>query len=558
MASIFNLFKSNKAVEAAPEEKRTYTMAGPVVMDWDSSFAQGKNYDKLSVIYACVNLLASTIASLPIQLNQKLDKGYKEAVDHPYFSLLTKSPNGFQTAYSFWHWVLVNLNITGNAYVQKVRNNAGYVIELIPLNANNVEVCIDSEGIPFYNVNITTVDGKSVYQRYENDQILHFKNYSRNGLYGISPIDTFKTLFDGYSELETAGTAISKNASKPNGIVYYPQNMGEDALEKLKSGWKSGFNSGNSGKTAFLPNQIKIEGTPAGLTAEQIQYIEQKKFTAQRIAADIYRVPLHMLGLTGAPTYASVEQQAIEFVTYTITPIVTNLEQQIQKQMLDDADDVYINFNVNGLLRGDIKTRIEFYRFGIEHGILTPNDVHDQEGTGIVIDDAKGGNSYVRPLNFAVVGAAPVVAQQAPAPVSASIETKSCPIETQDIAANLANRTKAVNVAHYGPANPQLPNEEFWIAKAKLFNTSVDEAKSMRCSNCAAFNISKRMKDCINTGIGADSNEVEAQVGGLGYCELFDFKCAGARTCDAWLTGGPITDENASSLIQSEKSGSIL
>jgi HK97 family phage portal protein len=556
MASIFDFFKNNKAVEPAITEQRTDTIPGQVVMDWDSAFAQGKNYDKLSVIYGCVNLRASTVASLPIQFNKKIDKGYEAAKDHPYYDLITKSPNNFQTPYTFWHWVMVQLDTFGNAYIQKVRNNAGLVIELIPLNAYTVEVRVDENGLPFYKVNMTQADGSSYYKQYENDQIIHFKGYSRNGIYGLSPVDTFRSLYDGYGELETAGTAISKNAAKPSGIVYYPQNMGEDALEKLKAGWKQGFSGTSSGKSAFIPNTIKVEGSPVGLSADQIQYIEQKKFSAQRIASDIFRVPLHMLGLSTSPTFASVEQSSIEWVSYTITPIVTNLEQQLQKQLLDNDDEYYVNFNVNGLLRGDIKTRIEFYRFGIEHGILTPNDVHEQEGTGITIPEEKGGNSYIRPLNFAVVGT-PVAAPVALAQTTGSIETNSCPIETQDIAANLANRLKAVNVAHYGPANPQMPNAEFWAAKAKLFNTSVDEAKSMKCGNCAAFNVSKRMKDCINTGIGADSNEVEAQVGGLGYCELFDFKCAAARTCDAWLTGGPITDENTSALLQNENSGSI-
>jgi capsid protein len=125
----------------------------------------------------------------------------------------------------------------------------------------------------------------------------------------------------------------------------------------------------------------------------------------------------------------------------------------------------------------------------------------------------------------------------------AMAEGDQCPVETQDIKANLENRQKAVNVAHYGPANPQLPNADYWTAKAAQFKTSIDEAKTMRCGNCAAFNVSPRIKDCINKGIGADASEVE-QAGELGYCEFFDFKCAGKRTCDAWVVGGPIKSES--------------
>ena len=245
----------------------------------------------------------------------------------------------------------------------------------------------------------------SYYKEFSYDQVIHIKGYSRNGVYGLSLIDTFRTLYDGYLELENAGTAIAKNAAKPAGVVYYPGNMKEEEMEKMKSGWKAGFTSGNSGKTAFLPNTIKVENPTVGLTAQQAEYIQQKQFSAQRIAADIFRVPLHMLGLTNAPTYSSIEQQAIEFVQYTITPLVTNIEQQIQKQLLDDAEDVYINFNVNGLLRGDIKTRMEWYRFGMEHGILTANDINEAEDTGLFVPSDKGGDDYIRPLNFTVIGA---------------------------------------------------------------------------------------------------------------------------------------------------------
>ena len=123
-----------------------------------------------------------------------------------------------------------------------------------------------------------------------------------------------------------------------------------------------------------------------------------------------------------------------------------------------------------------------------------------------------------------------------------------CPPATQDISLNLANRKICVDKAKYGPANPELPNEEFWQEKAGLFNTSVEQAKTMRCKNCAAFIVKEKMLECIKKGIcEEDMNEAGSIVNlaNLGYCELFDFKCAGDRTCDAWITGGPLTDDKS-------------
>lgn len=123
-----------------------------------------------------------------------------------------------------------------------------------------------------------------------------------------------------------------------------------------------------------------------------------------------------------------------------------------------------------------------------------------------------------------------------------------CPPATQDISLNLANRKICVDKANYGPANPALDNTDFWQAKANLFKTSVEEAKTMRCKNCAAFVIKEKMRQCIEKGIASTSineediaKEIVAEAD-LGYCELFDFKCAGNRTCDAWIIGGPLKD----------------
>jgi len=119
-------------------------------------------------------------------------------------------------------------------------------------------------------------------------------------------------------------------------------------------------------------------------------------------------------------------------------------------------------------------------------------------------------------------------------------EGEACPIATQDIATNLRNRQRAIDAANYGPANPDDPGD-YWAGKARRMRASEDEVRTMVCGNCAFFDIRKRTIDCIEQGIGEAAAEVVA-AGKLGFCEAFDFKCASARTCDAWVVGGPVTD----------------
>jgi hypothetical protein len=131
----------------------------------------------------------------------------------------------------------------------------------------------------------------------------------------------------------------------------------------------------------------------------------------------------------------------------------------------------------------------------------------------------------------------------------------TCPRATHDVELNLENRQNAIDVAMYGPLNPEEPNEDYWEELAEVFETDAEEAKKSRCGNCAAFDVTTHMKDCIASGLEGDSEDpydvVEA--GELGYCRMFKFKCASARTCSAWISGGPITDEDVESEEESDK-----
>jgi len=116
---------------------------------------------------------------------------------------------------------------------------------------------------------------------------------------------------------------------------------------------------------------------------------------------------------------------------------------------------------------------------------------------------------------------------------------ESCPPATQNITINLKNRGKAIDSADYGPENPDLPNTAFWKAKADEWEVSIEEAKTSRCGNCAAFNQDESMLECIEKGIGDEGDAEEfIEKADLGYCEIFDFKCAASRTCDAWVAEG--------------------
>jgi hypothetical protein len=158
------------------------------------------------------------------------------------------------------------------------------------------------------------------------------------------------------------------------------------------------------------------------------------------------------------------------------------------------------------------------------------------------------------------LGAAPMVEAKVELDTEAESETategEACPVETQDIAVNLKNRQRAIDVATYGPANPNEPGD-YWQGKADRMRSTVEQVKTMVCGNCAFFNVTTRIKGCIEKGIGVEGEVIE-RVGELGLCEAFDFKCAAKRTCDAWVVGGPITDTSPAMVASGSESTSVL
>lgn len=125
--------------------------------------------------------------------------------------------------------------------------------------------------------------------------------------------------------------------------------------------------------------------------------------------------------------------------------------------------------------------------------------------------------------------------------------TKGCPRATHDIDLNLKNRQRAIDEYHYGPANPKQP-EDYWAKSAKIFGVKESTAKTMLCGNCAAFDVSDSMRECIAKGIKGDEDNIDANatinLSDLGYCNFLHFKCAGSRSCMAFVVGGPITEKD--------------
>lgn len=218
-----------------------------------------------------------------------------------------------------------------------------------------------------------------------------------------------------------------------------------------------------------------------------------------------------------------------------------------------------------GLAYQELESRRKHHTELITQGRMSLTEAYQEEHPGLTLEEARRALVDARVEALRIESEAKAQAQAEgliPAEVEAEgedegeqeeveeLEGEACPIATQDIKVNLANRQKAIDVANYGPANPNEPGD-YWQGKAKRMRSTVEQVRTMVCGNCAFFMVGPKIKACIAKGIGEGAGETIA-AGELGYCEAFDFKCAAKRTCDAWVVGGPVRGDAAGQEAASE------
>jgi HK97 family phage portal protein len=340
-----------------------------------------------AAVWACCRLIANSIASLPTNLFHDTSQGKVKAFDSPLYRVLTQSPNPMMTASQWMQPTMMSLLLWGNAFTWIDRVD-GEVLGLWPLNASRVQILLKTDGTLDYFYSDLT--GRS--HHFSAEELIHFRLFTLDGYIGLPVLDYHRMTLD----FETATTAyaysIYQNGGQPGGVLEYPGVLKEAQVNRIRDSWKA-THSGpmNAAQVAILEEGMKY--TPLALPLSSLNYIEEKKFSVEQIAR-IFGVPPHLIGAMDKPTYASVEQQSIEFVRYTINPYVVSLEQSIAKALLQGPY-VY-KMNLNGFERSDIRTRYLSYATARQWGWMSANDIRELEDQNRI----EGGDDYLVPLNM--------------------------------------------------------------------------------------------------------------------------------------------------------------
>ena len=351
---------------------------------------------QMTAVYSCVRILAEAVAGLPLHLYRYTPDGGKEkAVTHPLYRLLHDEPNPEMSSFVFRETLMTHLLLWGNAYAQVIRNGKGEVISLYPLMPNRMEVDRDKNGKLYYTYttqqeDVPTLKGSTVYL--DPSEVLHIPGLGFDGLVGYSPIAMAKNAIGMAIACEEYGAKFFANGAAPGGVLEHPGTIKDP--QRVRESWQSTFGgSGNSNKIAVLEEGMKY--TPIGISPEQAQFLETRKFQINEIAR-IFRVPPHMVGDLEKSSFSNIEQQSLEFVKYTLDPWVIRWEQSIQRTLLtpEEKKSYYVKFNVEGLLRGDYQSRMNGYAIGRQNGWMSANDIRELENLDRIPAE-EGGDLYL-------------------------------------------------------------------------------------------------------------------------------------------------------------------
>ena len=351
---------------------------------------------QMTAVYSCVRILAEAVAGLPLHLYRCKDSGGKEkATDHPLYLLLHDEPNPEMSSFVFRETLMTHLLLWGNAYAQIIRNGKGEVVALYPLMPNKMTVDRDANGQLYYqytrsNEEAPTMKGTTV--NLHPSDVLHIPGLGFDGLVGYSPIAMAKNAIGMAIACEEYGAKFFANGAAPGGVLEHPGTIKDP--QRVRESWQSTFGgSGNANKIAVLEEGMKY--TPIGISPEQAQFLETRKFQINEIAR-IFRVPPHMVGDLEKSSFSNIEQQSLEFVKYTLEPWVTRWEQTIQRSLLSTGEKscYFVKFNLEGLLRGDYQSRMNGYATARQNGWMSANDIRELENLDRIPAE-EGGDLYL-------------------------------------------------------------------------------------------------------------------------------------------------------------------
>ena len=323
-----------------------------------------------ATVWRCVDVVAKAVAILPWGVFEKSKAARRERPDHPVHWILHNQPNPEMQPYQFKHWMVSQLETWGNAYCEIQRDGQGRPLALWPITADRVTPRRTDGGEIAYEVS----QSGSAPALLPAGDVLHIRGLGFDGLVGYSPIRMASESIGLGQAMEQFGAAFFKNGANMGGTITHPLKLGDKSKKNLEDSLHRNHTGGKSGRWLVLEENMKAERM--SVPPNEAQFLESRKFQVEEICR-WFGVPPHKVGALDRATWNNIEHQALEFVTDTIQPIVTQIEEEVNVKLFGRVNRgvLYSKFNMAALLRGDSKSRWEVYEIAHRSGLLCADEI---------------------------------------------------------------------------------------------------------------------------------------------------------------------------------------
>lgn len=355
--------------------------------------------ENLSAAFASVQLIAQTIASLPLIVYRRAADGSRtEAPQHAVARLFSGDVNEHQTRSDFLETMQAALLWHGNAYAEIIRDGAGLPARLVPLQPALVSVIRASGNHQGRRLryDVTDLDGGT--RRLLAEEVLHIRDRSDDGLVGKSRLQRAREAFGTAIATERHAASTFRNGVRLSGVLSHPDQIGNEASENIRRSFVENYGgSGNAGSVAVLEEGLKWQSI--SVAPEQSELLESRKFTVESVCR-LFGVPPQLIGATQASNYANMTEASRHFARFCVVPWCTRWEQALARALFSEADRASheIELNVDELLRGDPLQRAQTWRVLREIGAVSANEVRREEGWNPRAD--AGGDEFLSPMNM--------------------------------------------------------------------------------------------------------------------------------------------------------------
>lgn len=341
---------------------------------------------EMSTSWRCIRLISETIGTMPLHLYRRTDSGRKRETEHKLYRLIHFQPNPYMTASEWMESLAVSLCVYGQAY-NDITRVGERVAGIVPVPKPNVRPELKSDGTLIYHY---TQRGRT--EERTRAEICPIKGFGGSGnIEGYPAYQLQKNSIGLSLAAEKYGAEFFQKGGRPSGVFSGEKWPSVDEVKLFEEMFKK-----RDGRPLFVGG--KHEYQPLSTPHNEAQFMELREFQV-RETANIWGVSPDMVGVSGGQTYNNVEQRNLQFLTYTLRPYLVRIEQALNSCLLTRAEqrDLYIEFDVNGLLRGDAKARSEYYRNMRMISAITANEIRDAEN----LPRDPNGDDLLAPLNMA-------------------------------------------------------------------------------------------------------------------------------------------------------------